>query len=206
MGEPETLGRGVSAVRIEIATERLVLRALRVDDAERITALASEYDIARMTERIPHPYSIGDAEQWISTIVSPQSEELVCVIECGGETIGCIGLIRVPEGVFDNGVAILGYWIGKPYWGHGHATEAAQGVMRHAFHDWKVERICVDHFADNPASARVIEKLGFRYIKPVEVNSIARGGKVDALHYVMEAGEAEQQLWYRKNDERSLSK
>lgn len=196
----------MSALIDALVTERLVLRGVRADDAKRIAALADEYDIARMTTRIPHPYSIGDAEQWIAIVMSPESEELVCVIECNDEMIGCNGLMRTSAGASDPSAAILGFWIGKPYWGRGYATEAAQAVLRHAFDDWGVELVCADHFTDNPASARVIDKLGFRFKKPIEINSIARGGKADALHYVMDASNAKQQLWFRNNDEQSISR
>ena len=79
--------------------------------------------------------------------------------------------------------AELGYWIGKPWWGQGFVTEAAEAVIRHAFKVARVPRITCCHFIDNAASARVIEKLGFRCVGVNKAFCLARNAEVQTLNY-----------------------
>ena len=139
-------------------TKRLILRPLEAGDAKRIAALAGVWEVASMTGRIPYPYSEAAAQQWVKGFAAG---EVVFGIEHAGELIGVCGF--TPDGA---GGAELGYWIGKPYWGHGFATEAASAAMRYGFTKCGVKRFVCSHFSDNAASARVIGKLGFRATGP----------------------------------------
>ena len=133
-----------------LETKRLVLRAPRFEDAKQVAALANERCVAENTARIPHPYRIDDARQWISAATS-QSDAFVITI--GGEVIGACGL----EG------AELGYWIGVPFWGCGYATEAARGLIDYAFGDLGYKVLTASARVSNPASRRVLEKCGFEW-------------------------------------------
>lgn len=135
-------------------TERLFLRPLRPDDAPRIAKLAGDWAVASMTGRIPYPYSVETAQQWLNGLAEG---EKAFAIDHAGELIGICGYTREADGA-----AHIGYWIGKPYWGRGFATEAARALMNHGFTKGGVKRFYGHHFADNLTSARVIEKLGFR--------------------------------------------
>lgn len=137
-----------------IDTKRLTLRSLQPDDAARIAALGGEWDVAHMTGRIPFPYSEVEAQHWLTGVASG---EVLYGIACGVELIGICGY--TPR---SNGDAEIGYWIGKPYWGRGFATEAAAALMSHGFTRGGVKRFTCSHFSDNPLSARVVAKLGFR--------------------------------------------
>jgi RimJ/RimL family protein N-acetyltransferase len=137
-------------------TARLRLRPVVYGDAARISVLAGDWDIASMTGRIPYPYSEEAAHHWVSGLAE---REEVFGIEYNGELIGICGFTRHTD---DD--AELGYWIGKPYWSRGFATEAASAVMTYGFTKIGVRRFICKHLAENPASARVIQKLGFRYI------------------------------------------
>ena len=137
-------------------TARLRLRPVVYGDAARIAVLAGDWDVASMTGRIPYPYSEDAAHHWVSGLVE---REEVFGIEHQSELIGICGYTRHP-----NGDAELGYWIGKPYWSRGFATEAANAVMTYGFTKTGVRRFVCKHLAENPASARVIRKLGFRYV------------------------------------------
>ena len=139
---------------VSIKTARLRLRPLTPSDAGDIATLAGDWDVARMTGRIRHPYSLVDADQWISKL---SDDEFVRGVELDGKLIGAVGY--VPN---EDGSAEIGYWIGKPYWGHGFATEATRALMDHCFKRERRPRLTCGHFADNPASARVIAKLRFR--------------------------------------------
>ncbi|MFA5955052.1 GNAT family N-acetyltransferase [Hyphomicrobium sp.] len=136
-------------------TARLNLRTVLHDDAARIAALAGDWDVASMTGRIPFPYSEQAANQWVDGV---SEQEEVFGIDLDGGLIGICGFT-----LDESGDAELGYWIGKPYWGQGYATEAARAVMTHGFSKLGVRRFVCKHLTGNEASARVIQKLGFRY-------------------------------------------
>lgn len=155
---------------------RLRLRPLDAGDVARIAALAGDWDVASMTARIPYPYTVDDARHWLEGL---EPGELVRGIERGGELIGITGYM--PE---ENGrSAEIGYWIGKPYWGQGYATEAAAALIAHCFKRQRFERLTCCHFADNAASARVIAKLGFRRLGNCSCWCEARRREAEAVRY-----------------------
>jgi RimJ/RimL family protein N-acetyltransferase len=143
-------------------TARLVLHRFALADAPDVQRLAGERDIARYTLSIPHPYVDGMAEQWIGSheerLASGQGATFAISLSSGGLLIGAIGLEINQE----HHRAELGYWIGKPYWGQGYCTEAARAVVRFAFEDLRLNRVHASHFSNNPASGRVMQKIGMR--------------------------------------------
>ena len=157
-------------------SQRLTYRPLDAHDAGRIALLAGDWDVARMTSRIPHPYSLIDADLWIASI---DHDEFVRGVEQGGELIGAVGYISG-----EPGQAEIGYWIGKPWWGNGYATEAAGTLMKYCFGEVGFRRLTCGHFIDNPASARVIAKLGFRRIGNGAQWCEARKSDVATVRYV----------------------
>ncbi|HEY32229.1 MAG TPA: GNAT family N-acetyltransferase [Dehalococcoidia bacterium] len=149
--------------RPKIETERLRLRPFTLDDAPEVQRLVGDRDIASTTITIPHPYEDGMAEQWISTHQErfDKGEAVPFAITHGkqGYLIGSIGLHIAKE--FDR--ADLGYWIGKPYWNQGYCTEAAQAVIQYGFEVLGLNRITANHITRNPASGRVMQKLGMKH-------------------------------------------
>lgn len=145
-----------------LLTERLVLRSLTLEDAADIQRLAGDRDVASTVLRIPHPYEDGMAEEWIrSCSEAYQNEEAInfaITLEAERNLIGTIGLELEEE----HERAELGYWIGKSYWNQGYATEAAKAVIAYSFKVLKLNRIYAYHFTRNPASGRVLEKVGMR--------------------------------------------
>ena len=143
-----------------LETPRLVLRPFRKSDASPVQLLAGSWDIADTTLNIPHPYEDGMAEQWIETLAPGYEAETLAtfavVLRDSDELIGAVGL-RVDRNV---NKADLGYWIGKPYWNLGYATEAARAVIAAGFGVLGLNRIYAVHLARNPSSGRVMEKLG----------------------------------------------
>lgn len=159
-----------------LRTARLALRPLGHGDVARIAVLAGDWDVASMTARVPYPYTEADARHWLDFL---EPGEVVRGIECDGELIGLTGY--APE---DNGrSAEIGYWIGKPHWGHGYATEAAGALIAHCFSRQRFERLTCCHFADNAASARVIAKLGFRSTGSCRCWCEARRREAEAIRY-----------------------
>ena len=169
---------------MSIRTDRLVLRPLALSDAARIALLAGDFDVASMTGTIPHPYNERMAGEWIGSALAGE-EGTVFVIERDGALIGCVGY-REDE----KGGAELGYWLGKPYWGQGFATEASAAMVAYAFDDGGLDYLTIGHFADNPASARIIAKLGFTEQGEKIRECVAREEKARCLTYRLERGTA----------------
>lgn len=143
-----------------IETRRLLLRAPGAQDVSRIATLAGDPDIARMTLRMPHPFGIDEAEAFVLTVAGqdPRRANTFLIEHEDAGPVGVLGLFqggdRTPE---------VGYWIGKPFWGRGFATEALEGALVWAKRRWAKRALVAGHFADNPASGRVLEKAGFLY-------------------------------------------
>jgi RimJ/RimL family protein N-acetyltransferase len=139
-----------------LATARLVLRAPRRSDGEAIAALANDRRIAANTARIPHPYAIEDAEQFIAA-VNKREGEACFAVTLDGAPIGVCSVDLREDG------PELGYWLGVPYWGRGFATEAVRALIDHAFGDLEHETLISGARVNNPASRRVLEKCGFQW-------------------------------------------
>ena len=139
-----------------LATERLVLRAPRRCDAKVIAALANDRRIAANTARIPHPYRVDDAEQFIAA-VNKREGEACFVITLDGAPIGICSVDLREDG------PEIGYWLGVSYWGHGFATEAVRALIDHAFGNLEHETLISGARVNNPASRRVLEKCGFQW-------------------------------------------
>ena len=146
-----------------LQTARLVLRPFTLADAPAVRRLAGERDVAATTLNIPHPYEEGVAEDWIRTHAPRfESGELAtfAITERGtGELLGAIGLAITPQ----HERAEMGYWIGKSYWGRGYATEAAAAMLAYAFDVLGLNRVHATHLTRNPASGRVMHKVGMTY-------------------------------------------
>jgi [ribosomal protein S5]-alanine N-acetyltransferase len=161
-----------------------LLRAPVLDDAGQISLLAGDYDVARMTGTIPHPYSERQAAEWIESVLGGE-EGVVFTILRSGMLIGCTGYRA-----FGEDHAELGYWIGKPYWGQGYASEAVRALIVHAFERDGFDYLTVGHFTDNPASARVIAKFGFVPQGKQVRDCAARGAKAHCLTYRLDRAAA----------------
>jgi RimJ/RimL family protein N-acetyltransferase len=141
-----------------LETERLVLRAPRLGDAKAVAKLANDRRIAENTARIPHPYGLADAKQYITWANETRSETAFLITVDDDIVIGACGFGQV-EGEKPE----IGYWIGTRYWGKGFATEAARAVIDYAFDRFDHEVIHSSARVTNPASRRVLEKCGFQW-------------------------------------------
>ncbi len=164
-----------------LKTERLLLRPPLLDDAESITRHISERDVPWNLGRAPYPYQLSDAEEWLLRIPKGWAEDTAYVFLITGQdnnVIGCVGLNLKPLDVWE-----IGYWIAKPWWGQGVVTEAAHAVMSWAEQTMRINKFVSGHFVDNPASGRVLMKLGFKAVGEVELFGKARGKKSPAIRY-----------------------
>jgi RimJ/RimL family protein N-acetyltransferase len=149
--------------RPTIQTDRLVLRPFTLADAPDVQRLAGDRDVAWATLSIPHPYEDGMAEQWISTrqerFERGERVNFAITLRSDKSLIGSIGLGLNQRDVS----AELGYWIGKPYWNNGYCTEAARTVVQYAFEELGLNRVRASNLKRNPASGRVMQKIGMVY-------------------------------------------
>jgi len=154
-----------------VSTERLILRGPVRNDAAALAHLLGDLNVAGMTSMIPHPYGLADAEAWLDrSMTCDWRHEANFVIE--HPNFGVVGGLGFKPGDRPE----LGYWIGRPYWNRGYATEAARGAMKWVKREWRKPVIVSGHFADNPASGQVLCKAGFLYTGDVEPRaSVARG-------------------------------
>ncbi|MEE4349347.1 MAG: GNAT family protein [Pacificimonas sp.] len=166
-------------------TERLFLRPLWPEDADALAEKLSVRDVAWNLGSVPIPYARKDAEAKIAAdwAAWPMKVSLAIFLrtEDGPAYVGGIGFDRHSE---LKGLPEMGYWIAKPYWGRGIAAEAGEAVLEHAFLAWQLPVIGAGHYFDNPASGRVLGKLGFRATGEIlAYPSVPRGCDVDSVEY-----------------------
>ncbi len=146
-----------------LESRRLWLRAFRQSDAGDVYSLLADGSIADTTFLIPKSYTKEMAEDWISTHQSEFEDRTgityAIVLKESSKLVGAISLIRIEEGH----QAELGYWIGKEYWGKGICTEAAELILEYGFLDLGVLRIHARHMSRNPASGKVLLKIGMKH-------------------------------------------
>ena len=147
-----------------LRTARLVLRPFRAEDAPAVQRLAGAKEIADTTANLPYPYPDGVAEKWIAghaeRYANGQGLTLAITLANGGELVGAISVMSVSAA---HQHAELGYWIGKDFWGRGFCTEAAREIVRFAFEEMGLNRVYAHCFWRNPASGRVMQKIGMRH-------------------------------------------
>ena len=140
-----------------LETKRLALRAARLEDAKAVAALANDRRIAENTARIPYPYKLADAEQFIAG-ASKKGEAAYLVTLRDGTIVGACGLMFREDDAPE-----IGYWLGVPYWNKGYATEALHALIDYAFTDLTHDAVQAGARVTNPASRRVLEKCGFQW-------------------------------------------
>jgi RimJ/RimL family protein N-acetyltransferase len=167
-------------------TERLALRPAWSEDAAALARIAGDEAVARNLARLPFPYGLADAEAFIASQARKRCPGLLIFRRTHGapQLIGVAGLDMQP-----GSDPRLGYWLARPYWGLGYATEAGRAIVEIARDGFRLKRIEAGHFLDNPASGRVLRKLGFRPTGEVVMRrSLARTGEVPMLCYTLELG------------------
>lgn len=163
---------------MRLETDRLILRPPVPADAPAIQRLAGDWEVARYTARIPHPYEDGMAEAWLASLRKPAAgdAEIVLAVErrSDGAVLGCMGLLLEPTA----GNAEVGYWLGRSFWGKGYATEALSALVGFAFDHFGLSQVTASAMPENSGSIRVQEKVGFAFVGEGEEPAPARGGPV----------------------------
>ncbi|KEQ53426.1 GNAT family N-acetyltransferase [Sphingobium chlorophenolicum] len=166
-------------------TPRLLLRPGWMEDAPALAEAIGDPSVLRNLTRAPAPYGLADAQDFLAQPQDQRLPNLLAFTRTKGapRLVGGCGIHLA-----DDGAPELGYWIARPYWGLGFATEAAQAVM-HMARAAGVRNVRAAHFADNPASGNVLRKIGFRPTGRIEKRfSLGRGAAADCL--VFQEGEA----------------
>lgn len=142
--------------RPTLETERLILRRPEERDIPAIIAIAGDLEVSRHLSRVPYPYTEADAHFFLAEVV-PHEWTWGITLRPLDTLVGMVGL--TPEA--DPDTAELGYYVDRRHWGKGIATEAGRRVIQYGLDVLKLRRITSGHFHSNPASGRVLGKLGF---------------------------------------------
>ncbi|WP_309603960.1 GNAT family N-acetyltransferase [Phenylobacterium sp.] len=155
-----------------VSTERLILRGSVRGDAVALAHLAGDLNVSGMTTSMPHPYALAHAEDWLDRAMACDwAREALFVLE--HRNFGVVGTVGFDHRRGDR--PELGFWLGRPFWNRGYATEAVRGALKWVKRDWRRHVVVAGHFADNPASGTVLCKAGFLYTGDVEPRaSVAR--------------------------------
>lgn len=143
---------------MNINTERLSLRRIKISDAEVVAQLANDPAISATTMRMPYPCSVDFITDWFEKDLKQGDNTGFFTISLR-ETNNIIGVIGL-EANFDNERAELGFWVGSAYWNKGYCTEAALAMLEYGFNTLHMNRIWTFHIEGNHASGRVLEKIG----------------------------------------------
>ena len=167
----------------------MILRPLELTDAPRIAELAGDWEVARWTLDIPHPYDMTMARDFVAWAQDEFSSQrrifLGMVARASGVLVGIISLTR--NGA-DEGE--IGYWVGRPYQGKGYAREAAAVMIALAFDALEMRRVVAACRPDNEPSWRVMEHCGMTYVEATQRWSMARRETFELSLYAIDRPDA----------------
>ena len=164
---------------MQLVLKSCTIRPWRLDDAESLVKHANNHKVwLALRDRFPHPYTIQDAREFLQQAISEQPITKFC-IEVNGRAVGGMGICLGQD--VHRHTATLGYWLGENFWGRGIMTEAVAALTDLCFENFSLRRISAEVFANNPASARVLEKAGFVFEARLEKNVIKDGELLDSL-------------------------
>lgn len=174
---PKDSGAGVR----ELRTERLLLRPFRADDAADAQAYRDDPEFARFLPHVPQPFTRRDAEAFVAlNMTEPWAESPTFAVVLDGRLIGTVNF----EVDAAARAAMLGYAIGRAWWGRGLATEAARAAVAWAAEAHGLMRVWASADARNVGSRRVLEKLGMRFEGCRATDERGRDGEaVDSVVY-----------------------
>lgn len=152
-------------------------------DREALISLCNAVDRTFLSGRLPNPYTETDADWWLSMVAENDGKEGIWrAIEADGQIVGSISVERIADE--NHSVGSIGYMILTPFWSQGIGTEAVRQICEIAFRELAFERIIGEVFLENLASARVLEKNGFR-LEESKVGAVVKDGKsMDVRVYV----------------------
>lgn len=171
---------------IHLQTERLILdRPTESDLDDFVIHMNSCEDFSKNLFNIPFPYTREDAENWLQKcdagIESGEAYRFSIREKEAGKLIGIIGLHLIKE----HQKAELGYWLAKDFWGKGYLPEALKSVLQVGFNDLKLNKIYATHFLHNPASGKVMQKVGMKFEGVLKQEYLHQGKFLDVNRYAI---------------------
>jgi ribosomal-protein-alanine N-acetyltransferase len=166
---------------MQLVLEQCTIRLWRLDDAESLAKYANNRKVwLALRDLFPHPYTTQDAHEFLRRAIGEQPTTKFC-IEVNSRAVGGMG-IHLGQDVHRH-TATLGYWLGQNFWRRGIMTEAVAALTDFCFENFTLRRVSAEVFANNPGSARVLEKTGFIFEGRLK-NSVIKDGKLlDSLLY-----------------------
>ena len=162
---------------------RCVLRPWAAGDEPSLARHANNYEIWRnLRDYFPHPYTLADAEQWIS-FTQQQTPQTLFAVEVGGEAVGGVGLYLKSD--IERLSAEIGYWLGEAVWGKGIATAAVRALSTYGFKELSLTRIFAVPLISSTASMRVLEKAGYVREGVLRRSAIKEGIVLDQVLYAL---------------------
>ncbi|TCL73017.1 GNAT family N-acetyltransferase [Rhizobium sp. BK251] len=171
-----------------ISTARLTLRPHRLGDADCIAETLSDFAVTRMLSRVPAPYDRQDALDWLVPRAAGVTSDWALAITAGDDVH--IGLVAIE---LRHGRWHLGYWLNRYYWGRGYMTEAALAALERFSRRMPDTVVHSGVFADNQASLKIQERLGFRITGCGEIYSFSRNTMVPHIETMLRPGTLRQQ-------------
>jgi ribosomal-protein-alanine N-acetyltransferase len=161
--------------------ERCTIRPWRLEDAESVAKHANNRKVwIALRDLFPHSYTIQNAHEFLQRAISEQPTTKFCA-KVEGVAAGGIG-IRLGQDV-NRHTAGLGYWLGEEFWGRGIMPQAVAALTDFCFDNFPLRRIYAETFANNAASARVLEKVDFVFEGRLKNHVIKDGALLDSLLY-----------------------
>ena len=161
-----------------LTTARLTLRPFRAADAAALHRLVNDWEVCRMLASVPYPYARDEADRFIATategIAAGTAYHLAVVGAEAGEDMLVGGVSLHVDAAARDGR--LGYWVGRRFWGHGVATEAAGRMVRWAMANLDVDRLRANAASENAASQVVLRRIGFAKTGTGHEHFVGRGG------------------------------
>ncbi|WP_105429911.1 GNAT family N-acetyltransferase [Neorhizobium sp. T6_25] len=170
--------------RRPLKTERLVLRPTTGADAGRAFEIQSDWEVTRMLRMAAFPPDLSATEAWFSDHGREWLTGEACrfAVEVENRVVGLVDIDEIADAEGE-----LGYWFERSVWGFGYASEAAREAIRFAFEEIGLSVLKSGHAQDNPASGRILVKLGFHYIDTIERFSRPRGENIRQCRYALAA-------------------
>jgi len=153
----------------------VAIRPFKASDSGQVQALLSNANVAQMAGNIPYPYPENGAQVWIASH-GAQERAGTAIIRAivslaNGLCVGAISIDQIPRGL--NASGNLGYWVGEPYWNKGFCEQAGHLMMALVAKDYGIKRLVAAHRIDNPASGKVLQKLGFNQLEPQHMTNLS---------------------------------
>ncbi|HEY6123685.1 MAG TPA: GNAT family protein [Steroidobacteraceae bacterium] len=168
-------------MRLPTARPGCVLRPWAPADKASLIANANNRNVWRnLADVFPHPYTDADADAWFNLVSTPD-RSITLAIEVDGMAVGGIAA-RSGTGIFVR-TGHFGYWLGEPYWGQGIVTAAGRALLDFLKQDARFVRLEAPVFEWNPASMRVLEKLGFERVALLRKSVTKDGQLIDSVMY-----------------------